>query len=58
MRHPLDEAREQRFLIVEMVVDQPLADARGVRDVLHAQVRGSAGDDASRRRVKDPLRRG
>jgi len=57
MRHPLNEPRQECFFVVEMIVNQSLAHARSISDVLHAQVRCSAGDDPCRGGVKDPLRR-
>jgi hypothetical protein len=55
MRHPLNEPREECFFVVEMVMNQSFAHTRSVSDILHAEVRRSAGDNPRRSRVKDPL---
>jgi hypothetical protein len=55
-RHPLDHSREERLLVMEVVVDEPLAHPRFLGDLVHRERRRARGHDPANRRAKDALR--
>jgi len=54
----VDEAREECFLVDEMVMNEPLAHAGVSRDLAQCERGSATRRDAMRRRVEDPLHRG